>query len=271
MDFQDQQQRNQWSVAMDLLKLVFLLTAASCSAQEQWFDALMSYHAQATPTGGSLSIAATNFVIKLHGGTLATRTTNYIASLPAGNLLVVLAACEYDTSQSGINSQLAIGTSRSLTWTKRSACHTTGSCCCEIWSAPDAAGGNLYVTNTWDISSGGGACSSALFSISGSETTPGGYSTNKTGQPVNMSVNVQTTKANSLVFCAAGDWAAANGSGRVYLDTPVVEAGYDYQSGYYTGYYWSKACGSAGVNLLGLSAPTGGTGTSFCGWEVRTP
>ena len=181
---------------------------------------------------------------------------NSLTSVPAGALLVL--ACQTETH----SSNATVSSSPSLTWTKRADASATNSGDAEIWTAVFSAGGNITVTSDF----GDYAHSAVCYVITNQETTLGGASTTGTSQSA-PSVNITTTRANSIIIGAVCDWNAVNGSSRSYRNSPT-ETFYHFASGAFTTYNFYKTAASVSTYTQGLTAPTGqSSGTVL--YEIR--
>mgnify|MGYP000022699650 CR=1 FL=1 len=190
-----------------------------------------------------------------------TGTVNSIhtlTSVPAGALLVL--ATQYESS----SNNATVGSSPSLTWTKRVDAHAANSGDSEIWTAVFTAGGNITVGSSF----GSGDVSSVCYVITGAETSLGGASNTATGQST-PSVGITTTRANSIIVGCISDWNAVNGGSRTYTGSPT-ETGYEFTSGHFTSYNFYKSAATATSYTLGVSSPSGQSAGTVL-YEVCVP
>src|SRR5688572_19088532 len=190
-----------------------------------------------------------------------TGTVNSIhtlTSVPAGALLVL--ATQYESS----GNNATVGSSPSLTWTKRVDAHAANSGDSEIWTAVFTAGGSITVGSSF----GSGDVSSVCYVITGAETTLGGASNSATGQST-PSVGITTTRANSIIIGGTSDWNAVDGGSRTYDGTPT-ETGYEFTSGHFTSYNFYKSAATVTSYTLGVSSP-GGQAAGTVLYEIRVP
>jgi chitodextrinase len=184
-------------------------------------------------------------------------TFHTLISVPGGALLVL--ACQSETSVTNST----ISSNPVLTWTKRVDASTFNSGDAEIWTAVMPSTGNITVKSDF----GSGNQSSVCYVIINQETTLGGASAvgNSQDQP---SVNITTTRANSIIIAATSDWNAVEGDEREYLNSPVEHL-YHYLSTKFTSYNYSKAAATVATYTLGLDEPTGQSAGTVL-YEVRS-
>src|SRR5688500_5994288 len=190
-----------------------------------------------------------------------TSTVNSVHTLTRlpGREMVVLAT-QYESS----NNNATVGSSPSLTWTKRVDAHAANSGDSEIWTAVFTAGGNITVGSSF----GSGDVSSVCYVITGAESSLGGASNSATGQSA-PSVGITTTRANSIIIGGISDWNAVNGGSRTYTGSPT-ETGYEFTSGHFTSYNFYKSADTATSYTLGVSSPTGQSAGTVL-FEIRVP
>lgn len=185
-------------------------------------------------------------VVTADAATGSGSSVHSLTSVPAGALLVLAAQTETDNTSSSVSS------SPSLTWTKRVDAQATGSGDSEIWTAVYTAGGNITVTSDF----GSNQHASVCYVITGAEATLGGASAsaNSASAP---SVNITTTRDNSIIISGVSDWNAVDGASRVYRSTPVTETQYHRVVSGFTAYNFYKSAATVTTYTLGTSAPTG--------------
>jgi chitodextrinase len=205
----------------------------------------------------SNTVSAQVSIQSAHTDTGADSTFHTLTAVPAGALLVL--ACQSETSVTNST----ISSNPVLTWTKRVDASTFNSGDAEIWTAVMPSTGNITVKSDF----GSGNQSSVCYVIINQETTPGGASAvgNSQGQP---SVNITTTRANSIIIAATSDWNAVEGDEREYLNSPVEHL-YYYLSTKFTSYNYTKAAATVATYTLGLDEPTGQSAGTVL-YEVRS-
>jgi hypothetical protein len=186
-------------------------------------------------------------------------TVHNLTSVPSGRLLVLVTLGELHSSAS-----CSVSSSPSLTWTKRVDAQATNSGDAEIWTAVTTSSGNITVTSDWP---GAANQASICYIISGQETTLGGATATGTSQSA-PSVNITTTRANSIIIGGISDWNAVSGGSRTYRDGSVTERLYHYVSGAFTAYGFDRTAATATTYTEGLSSPTGQSGGTVL-YEVR--
>lgn len=186
-------------------------------------------------------------------------TVHTLTSVPSGRLLVLVTMGELHSSTSS-----SVSSSPSLTWTKRVDAQATNSGDAEIWTAVTTSTGNITVTSDWP---GAANQASICYIISGQETTLGGASASGNSQSA-PSVNITTTRANSIIVGGISDWNAVNGSSRTYRDGSITERLYHYVSGAFTAYGFDRSAASVTTYTEGLSAPTSQSGGTVL-YEIR--
>ncbi|HEX2627639.1 MAG TPA: fibronectin type III domain-containing protein, partial [Chitinophagaceae bacterium] len=188
-------------------------------------------------------------------------TVHTLTSIPSGRLLVVVTMGELHSSTS-----CSVSSSPSLTWTKRVDAQATNSGDAEIWTAVTSSSGNITVTCDWPSAANQ---ASVCYVISGQETTLGGASNTGNSQSA-PSVNITTTRANSIIIGGISDWNAVSGASRTYRDGSINERLYHFVSTKFTAYGFDRAAASVTSYTEGLSAPTGQSGGTVL-YEVRPP
>jgi hypothetical protein len=185
-------------------------------------------------------------------------TVNSLTGVPAGALLVLVTTGELHSTNN-----CAVSSSPSLTWTKRADAEAVNSGDAEIWTAIFSSGGSITVTSDWYNATKQAA---VCYTITGQESALGGASATGTGQSA-PSVDITTTRANSIVFGGVSDWNAIDGSSRTYRDG-ASETQYHRDAGAFTSYSFYKSSSTAGSRTEGLSAPTGQSAGTVL-YEVR--
>lgn len=209
---------------------------------------------------GSRALAQVS-VSGIHTANGIGSVVNSLTSVPAGALLVLVTTGESDNSNPCNVTSLP-----SLTWTRRSNAHGLSSGDAEIWTAVFTAGGNISITSAWQNTDNQ---SSVCYIITGQESVPGGASASAYNQGA-PSVNITTTRANSIIIGGISDWNAVNGNSRVYRDASVTESFYRRVNGAFTTYSFYRSASSVGTYTEGLSSPTAqSSGTVL--YEVRGP
>lgn len=188
-------------------------------------------------------------------------TVHTLTSIPSGRLLVLVTMGELHSSTS-----CSVSSSPSLTWTKRVDAQATNSGDAEIWTAVTTSSGNITVTSDWP---GAANQASICYVISGQETTLGGATASGNSQSA-PSVNITTTRANSIIVGGISDWNAVNGSSRTYRDGSITERLYHFVSGAFTAYGFDRTAASVTTYTEGLSAPTSQSGGTVL-YEIRPP
>jgi hypothetical protein len=243
--------------------LTYTVTGLSPSTQYSIYikakDAANNTTNSNTITPTTLSTGCTSCGLTLVSTNTATgsgSSVNSLTGVPAGALLVL--ACQDE----GHSTNATVNSTPSLTWTKRADAQATNSGNSEIWTAVFTAGGNISITSDFSNYNHSSVC----YVITGQETTLSGASATGNSQSA-PSVNITTTKANSIIIGAVADWNAVNGSSRTYLNSPT-EIFYHYVSGGFTTYNFYKSAATATTYTQGLSAPTGqSAGTAL--YEIR--
>ncbi len=211
---------------------------ASSATQEVTADA-------ATDSTGERSARNNVRVFSVDTKSGTSRTTHSLRSVPAGALLVLTTSNETSLQDASISS------SPSLTWTKKGQAHKENSGDAEIYTAVFPAGGSINVTSTWPM----GATASALYVVINQESTLGGSVQSAVSQS-SASVNIATTKANSLLLGVTSDWKAVDGSKRSYL-SGANEILYTNGAQTYSTYHYYKNAASQATYKLGLNTPSG--------------
>jgi len=183
--------------------------------------------------------------------------------VPAGALLVVSAA-----SDEGHTDAYTVTSSPSLTWTKRQEQLLSTSGSALIATAYAASAGDYTIT----VSRVTGTRNRYVtYVITGhDEQTFGGASAKGGSASASApSVNLTTTRDNSLVIGVVGDDAEVDGSGRVYRNAPVAEDLYG--SSGTDGYWWHRVRATSGSAVAeGLTAPSN-MRWGECVIEIRGP
>lgn len=176
-----------------------------------------------------------------------TLPLSHTVTVPAGAFIVVLTGYE----GSGKNCTMG-GT---LNWTKTGDAQLSNSGDAEVFTSSVATAGTYTITTTF----GTGWQSSVVLVYTGVSGI--GAKVIATGQSA-PSVNITTTKTNSLLLGITSDFNALNGSSAVYRDAakaivaPLRGAG--------TNYYYSKTAATVKQYTEGISSPTGqASGTIF--------
>ncbi|MEI9808617.1 MAG: hypothetical protein WDO16_12545 [Bacteroidota bacterium] len=183
-------------------------------------------------------------IVSSNAATGSGSSVHSLTSVPAGALLVL--SCQTETH----STDATVTSSPSLTWTKRADAEATSSGDAEIWTAVYSAGGSITVTSDF----GNYDHSSVCYVITGNEPTLSGASANGTAQSA-PSLNITTTRANSIIIGGVSDWNAVNGSSRAYRDA-ATETYYYFNSGAFTTYNFYKRAATATTYTEGLTAPT---------------
>ena len=241
--------------------LTYTVTGLSASTQYSIYvkakDAANNSTNSNTITPSTVSCPASCVTIVSYNTATGTGSSvNSLTSVPAGALLVL--ACQNETH----SSNATVTSSPSLTWTKRADAQATNSGDAEIWTAVYTAGGNITVTSDF----GNNKHSSVCYVLTGYDAALGGASATGNSQSA-PSVNITTTKANSLIIGAVSDWNAIDGSSRTYRDAPT-ETFYHRVSGGFTTYNFYKITGAIATYTEGLTAPTGQSGGTVL-YEIK--
>ncbi len=190
-------------------------------------------------------------------GTVAT--VHNLTNVPAGALLVVSTTCQYG---GGVNA--AVSSSPALTWTKHVDASATGGA--EIHTAVFTAGGSITVTSDW-----GGTDryqASVCHVVINQEGTLGGASATGASQSA-PSVNITTTRNNSLIFCATSDWNAGAGTITYRGSATQTHTANDPADAAFYHYYYSAT--TAGAYTVGMTSPDMDGGGSTAVLEIRGP
>lgn len=181
-----------------------------------------------------------------------------LTNVPSGALLVV--SCQTETN----NADADVSSLPELTWTKRADAEATGSGDAEIWTAVYTAGGDISVKADF----GNFKHSSVCYVIRNQEATLGGASSTDVSQ-LQPSVEITTTRANSIIIGGISDWNADDGGSRTY-ETPVTETHYRHVNLGYTSYNFYKSTTTAGAYTAGVTDPDNqSAGTTL--YEIRCP
>ena len=245
--------------------LLILLASASLASGQLLLQSgtLYSTWGENTGSGGSITsvgIFATNLALLTSAGYTCTNT---ISSIPPNSMLALLWADESDTAYTLLTS------SRPLQWNISANANASSSGNCEIFTAFDADGGTLFVTNTQSASL---RMSSLLVCLTNANGMPWvGKTVAMTGQAT-PNTNFTTLGTNSDVLCVLSDWAAKTGA-ITYRSAPVTNwysfnpapAGTIYRAD-----YWYLPFGDPSTAAMGESAPSGQS-AGFCALEARIP
>lgn len=185
----------------------------------------------------------------------ATRSA-ILTGVPAGALLVATIATGNATASSTNNTISNTGTAV-LTWTEREetdAAGTNGDAA--VFTANVVTAGDYTVTAADSLSAQSDA-RMAVYAITGhDEAVYGGAHNKAQATSGSTSVSLTTTRDNSLVIGASGDWNEQNGASRVYREAPVTEDLYADFGGTVC-YLWHYTRATAGAANVGTTAPTG--------------
>jgi hypothetical protein len=183
-------------------------------------------------------------------------TTHTLTGLPAGCLLIV-ATCNENSGQN-----CTVGDDQGLTWTKQIDVSQPNS---EIHTAVFAAGGDIEVTSDWLSNYQSSVC----YVITGQEAVLSGNEVSSPNDQNNISNDIVTTKANSLIICVTSEWGNVDGSGRVYLNG-AIETQYSRNPAAAAFYHYYYQATSVTTYTTGLSTPTGGSvAGGTCVMEIR--
>jgi hypothetical protein len=203
---------------------------------------------------------ATANVSILHTDALADHeeVTHVLTGVPAGALLVITTGSESSMLDASISS------SPSLTWEPRAEAEGVNSGDAEIYTAVFPTGGSINVTVNW----GDNYMSSVCYTVINQEADEDGNDANATGQAA-PSVNISTTRDQSILFCVTADFSAQSGASRQYRTPLPTEALYNYDVGRGTQYHYYRLAPNTGSYTVGLTDPNnmeGGTAV----FEVRS-
>jgi hypothetical protein len=175
-------------------------------------------------------------------------TTHMLRNVPAGALLVLTTS-----AGTAVTDLYDMYSSPSLTWTKRADASASSSGDAEIYTAVFTAGGDIQVTSSWRSQPQASVC----YVIMNQETTLGGATATGTAQSA-PSVNITTTRANSLIIAVTSDWNALHASATYRNTATVAQYNHSFSNG--TFYHYFKQATTATSYTMGLSAPTGQSG-----------
>lgn len=182
-------------------------------------------------------------------------TTHNLTLVQAGSLLV-LSTCNESNGADSVVSSVP-----SLTWTKRpDAQGTCGNA--EIWTAVFTVGGSITVTSNW----GATYQSSVCYVIRGQEITLQGAQATAIDQSL-PSVNINSTKDNSLFICVSSDWNAGNGT-ITYRGT-ALQTLYQRDAAAASFYHYYYVNGVVGSHTVGMLSPSAALGAGTAVLEIR--
>lgn len=173
-----------------------------------------------------------------------TAALTHTVTAPAGSLIILT------TAYAGNLKNCIIGGSAALTWTKSADATASGSGDAEIYSSSVTTAGTYTITTNW----GAGSQSSVAYVITGAEGIGAKGFVMGDAAPT---INITTTKANSLLIAVSSDFNGKDGSGRIYRDG-AVETFYkraDNKEG--TGYHYTKRTSTIKQYTEGISSPSG--------------
>lgn len=135
----------------------------------------------------------------------------------------------------------------------------------QIWEADYPDGGALTVNAAW----GSERIALVVLVEEGTETTPGGATASNANQSA-PSLNITTTRANSLVIGIVTDWAAdGDGTTMAYRNSPVVASEAWFLSSF-GNYVFFKIVEAVGTETFGMTLPSSqDSGVSL--YEIRLP
>lgn len=181
-----------------------------------------------------------------------------LTNVPSGALLVV--ACQTETHSGDAD----VYSEPELTWTKRVDAEASSSGDAEIWTAVYTTGGAIRVTADF----GNNKHSSVCYVIRNQELTLGGATASDVLQSA-PSVDITTTRANSIIIGGISDWNADDGTPRTY-ETAVTETFYRHVSSGFTSYNFYKSTTTATTYTAGVTLPDNqAAGTTL--YEIRCP
>jgi glucose/arabinose dehydrogenase len=172
-------------------------------------------------------------------------TSNALTGVPAGALLVLA------TTADAFPSDCIVSSTPTLTWTKRVDAGASQSDNAEIWTAVYAAGGAITITTDW-----GDEFSQAnlVYVVLNAEPNLAGAFATAVLQAA-PSVNITTTRENSIIFGCTADWKAINGATRTLRDAATER--FYFRDSHFTSYHYTKAAATIGAYTEGVSLPTG--------------
>lgn len=187
-----------------------------------------------------------------------------LVDVPPGALLVFSATNQYG----GVGLFADVASSPSLSWSKKVDAGVTGGA--EIYTAVFSSGGNISVTNIWSDGTYDGDDhyqAAVVYVVINQEEELGGASAVQESGSL-PSVNLTTTRANSLIFCATSDWEAKTGT-TTYRGSPTQTHYINYPLNA-TFYHYYYSAPTAGGYTLGLTSPNMEGGAATAVLEIRS-
>jgi len=170
-----------------------------------------------------------------------------LTNVPDGALLV-MTTCITHTGPTNCT----VTSAPSLVWTKQADAGGAAGDNCEIHTAVFTGGGKIDITSTW---AAGNDHALVCYAVLNAEAALGGANGTQTGTSA-PSVDVTTTRINSILFAITVDWNGVDGASRTLRDT-ATETLYYHPNGGITVYAYYKQCTTPILHTVGVSAPTG--------------